>query len=202
MSYAARVILVVSLLVAASHSALAIREFDIRTIESLGRKLYEKSQQGSGSQSELEQRAVRSAKGALKGVDVRGYRFVVVPDPKGSGFLVYALATSANPEDIVVGIHYRLTVAADASRVERLDALSRTHFVVSKKNLPQGYQKLAGFVLGQVVSNKPVETLVYLTLHHKTRCLIVTPDASVWRIDNGRIRKEKKKAMERESSRQ
>ena len=199
MSYAVRVTVAVFLLVAASHSALAIREFDIRTIESLGRKLYQKSQQGSGSQSELEQRAVRSAKGVLKGVDLRGYRFVVVPDPKGFGFLVYALATSADPEEIVVGIHYRVNVAVDATRAERVDALSRTRFVASMRNLPQGYQKLAGFFFGQVVSNKPVETLVYLTLHHKTRCMIVTPDASVWWIDNGRISKDKKKATERDS---
>src|SRR5436190_14460735 len=122
MSYVTRVIVVLSLLFAASHSAFAIREFDIRTIESLGRKLYEKDQQSSSSQSEPEQRARRSAKDALKGIDLRGYRFVVLSDPKGSGFLVYALATSRDPEEIVVGIHYRVTVSADASRVERADA--------------------------------------------------------------------------------
>jgi hypothetical protein len=198
MSYALRVVVAFLVLVVASHSAHAVREFDIKTIESLGHKLYEKSR--SSSQSELEQRAVRSAKDALKGVDLRGYRFVVVSDPKGSGFLVYALATSADPGEIVVGIHYRVTVSADASRAERVDALSRTRFVASKKNLPQGYQKLAGFFFGQIVSNRPVETLVYLTLHHKTRCMVVTPDASVWWIDNGRITKDKKKATERESS--
>ena len=202
MSYATRLTAILALLLAVSHSALAIREFDIKTTESLGRKLYEKSR--SGSQSELERRAVRSAKDALKGVDLRGYRFVVVSDPKGSGFLVYALATSADPREIVVGIHYRVTVSSDASRAERVDALSRTRVVASEKNLPQRYQKLAGFVLAQVVSNRPVETLVYLTLHHKTRCMVVTPDASVWWIDNGRITKDKKKAeaMERESSAQ
>ncbi|HVF70477.1 MAG TPA: hypothetical protein VM940_02615 [Chthoniobacterales bacterium] len=111
MSYAARFALVVPLLFAAGHSALAIREFDIRTIESLGRKLYEKAQQGSGSHSELEQRA-------------------------------------------------------------------------------------AGIVLGQVVSNKPVETLVYLTLRHRVPCMIVTPDESVWWIESGKITKDKKKASE------
>lgn len=195
MSYAIRVILVVGLLVAATHSAFAIREFDIRTLESLGRKLYEKSQEPSSSQSERDQRAIRSAKDALKGIDLRGYRFVVLPDPKGSGFLVYALATSPNREEIVVGIHYRVTVSADASRAERVDALSRTRIVARKKNLPAGYN-LVGFVLGQLVSNKPVETLVYLTLRHNASCMVATPDESVWWIENGKIRKEKKKASE------
>lgn len=196
MSYAARVILGVSLLVAATPSAFAIREFNIRTIESLGRKLYEKSQQGSGSQSELEQRAIRSAKETLEGVDLRGYRFAALPDPKGSGLLVYALATNAKPDEIVAGIHYRVTVSADGTRVEGVDALSRTHVVVTSKALPKGYKKLAGFVLGQVVSNKPVETFVYLTLRHRVPCMIVTPDGSVWWIESGKITKDKKKASE------
>ena len=186
----------VSLLVVASHSALAIREFDIRTIESLGRKLYEKSQQGSGSQSKLDQRAVRSAKDVLTGVDLRGYRFVVIPDPKGSGCLVYALATSAKLDEIVAGIHYRVTVSADGTRAERVDALSRSRVVVTPKALPKGYKKLAGFVLGQVVSDKPVETFVYLTLQHRVPCMIVTPDESVWWIESGKISKDKKKASE------
>src|SRR5439155_738984 len=83
-------------------------------------------QQSSSSQSEPEQRAIRSAKDALKAIDLRGYRFVVLSDPKGSGFLVYALATSRDPEEIADGIHYRVSVSADASRAERVDALSRT----------------------------------------------------------------------------
>jgi hypothetical protein len=131
----------------------------------------------------------------LKGIDLRGYRFVVLSDPKGSGFLVYALATSRDPEEIVVGIHYRVTVSADASRAERVDALSRTRIVATKKNLPQGY-RLVGFVLGQLVSDKPVETLVYLTLRHNASCMVVTPNQSVWWIEHGKIRKEKKKASE------
>jgi hypothetical protein len=196
MSYAARVIIAVSLFVVASRSTFAIREFDIHTIESLGRKLYEKAQQSSSSQSELEQRAILSAKDALKGIDLRGYRFVVLPDPKGSGFLVYALATSRDPEEIVVGIHYRVTVSADASHAERVDALSRTRVVATKKNLPQGYQHLAGFVLGQIVSDKPVETLVYVTLLHKASCMVITPDESMWWIQNGKISKDKRKALE------
>jgi hypothetical protein len=199
MSYVTRVILCVGFLIAASHSAFAIREFDIRTLESLGRKLYEKSQQASSSQTELEQRAIRSAKDALKGSDLRGYRFVALPDPKGSGFLIYALATSPDPEEIVVGIHYRVTVSADASRAERVDALSRTRIVARKENLPQGY-RLVGFVLAQVVSDKPVETLVYLTLRDNASCMVVTPDESVWWIEHGKIRKDKKKPSEIKAS--
>jgi hypothetical protein len=199
MSYATRVIVVVALFAFTSRTAFAIREFDIRTIESLGRKLYEKSQKGSSSQSELEQRAIRSAKDGLKGIDLRGYRFLVLRDPKGSGFLVYALATSRDPEEIVVGIHYRVSVPVDASRVERVDALSRTRIVARKKNLPQGY-RLVGFVLAQVVSDKPVETLVYLTLRHNASCMVVTPDESVWWIEHGKIRKDKKKPSEIKAS--
>jgi hypothetical protein len=120
---------------------------------------------------------------------------LVLPDPKGSGLLVYALATSRDPEEIVVGIHYRVSVPADASRVERVDALSRTRIVARKKNLPQGY-RLVGFVLAQVVSDKPVETLVYLTLRHNASCMVVTPDESVWWIEHGKIRKDKKKPSE------
>ncbi|MFN2509729.1 MAG: hypothetical protein ABR589_13285, partial [Chthoniobacterales bacterium] len=169
-------------------------------IEALGRKLYEQTQRGSGAQGSVQQRAERSARDALKDVHLRGYRLAVVPDPKGSGFLVYALATSADPDEIVTGIHYRVTVSADGSRAEQVDALSRTRLIITKQSLPKGYQKLAGFVLGQVVSDKPVETFVYLTLLHKKPCMIVTLDASVWSIENGKITKEKKKATEYKAS--
>jgi hypothetical protein len=185
------------LLVLVSPGAFAIREFDIHTIESLGRQLYEQTQRGSKSRTELQHRAERAAIEALKGAALRGYRFVVLPDPKGRGFLVYALATSADPTDIVAGVHYRVTISADATRAERVDALSRSRAVIPKNGggLPSGYHR-EGFVLGQVVSNKPVETFVYLSLLHKSLCLIVTPDASVWSIENGKIRKEKEKANE------
>jgi len=83
MAYAIRVIVALALLVGGSRTAFAIREFDIRTIERLGRKLYEKSQQSSSSQSEQEQHVVRSAKDALKGVDLRGYRFVGLARSEG-----------------------------------------------------------------------------------------------------------------------
>lgn len=185
------------LLLFVSPRAFAIREFEIHTIESLGRQLYEQTQRGSGSRGELQQRAERTAIDALKGAALRGYRFVVLPDPKGRGFLVYALATSADPTDIVAGVHYRVTVSADATRAERVDALSRSRVVIPKNGggLPSGYHR-EGFVLGQVVSNKPVETFVYLSLLHRSPCLIVTPDASVWWIENGKIKKDKKKANE------
>ncbi|MEY2511684.1 MAG: hypothetical protein QOE26_2447, partial [Verrucomicrobiota bacterium] len=199
MSYPTRVIVAVALLIASGGNAFAIREFDIRTIEALGRNIYEKARQASSSQSELERRAIRTASDALKGINLRGYRFVVLTDPKRSGLLVYALATSANRDEIVAGVHYRLTVSADGRRAEQVDALSRTRVVITSHSLPSKYN-LVGFVLGQIVSDKPVETFVYLTLLHKKPCMIATPDGSVWWIENGKIRKEKKKATDRTAS--
>jgi hypothetical protein len=168
--------------------ASEIREFELQTIELLGRQLYEHRNQSAKSLSERQGRGVQVAKGALSGRIDQSYKFVVLNDPDGSGFLVFALATSKVPSDVVLGIHYRVTVSADAKKVERVDALSRSAIVMSSADVVKGYHSW-GFSVSHIVSRTPLETHVYATLLYKTRLAVATMDRTVWGIENGKIRK-------------
>jgi hypothetical protein len=68
-------------------------------------------------------RAVEATKAGLNNRIGKTYTFIVLHDPTKSGYLVYALATGKDPSEVVLGIHYRVTVSADGSKVERVDAL-------------------------------------------------------------------------------
>lgn len=173
-----------------SLQASEIREFDLKTIESLGRQLYEHRNQNSKSLSEVENGALEATKASLKGRIDKTYKFIVLHDPTKSGYLVYALATSKDPNDIVLGIHYRVTVSADASRVERVDPLSRSALVLNHRDsqLPKGYHPV-GFYAIHLVSRTPVETHVCATLLHSTKLVIMTMDRTSWAIENGKISK-------------
>ena len=178
-------------LIACSSARAAIRDFPLRTIEKLGRELYVQTQ-GPQSLTEPQQRAKRAAMAALPQLEKQGYRFAVLSDPERKGHLVYALATSRNPQDVVVGLHYRVSVSLDG-RVQRVDPLARSPLVIRPgEGLPAG-SKQVGFYSSCMVSSRPVETLVYVSLLHRQPCAVGTADGSVWFIENGKIRKDQKK---------
>lgn len=168
-----------------------IREFDIKTIERLGDELTRVSQtRGKGATTPVRKRAQRTAKAALHGklFNLR-YDYVVLSDPGGSGFLVYALGETGKPGDVVVCGHFRVTVSADGERVQRIDALSHSVIVENKNRdpSPQGYSRVA-MVVSSIVSNKPVETFIYASNLLRLKMVIATPPkGQVWFIENGKI---------------
>lgn len=104
--------------------ASEIREFDLKTIERLGNELTRVSQSSDrGATNPARKRAVQTAKKALQGklFNIR-YDYVVLDDPDGSGFLVYALASTGKPTDFVLPGHFRVTVSADGSEAQRVAA--------------------------------------------------------------------------------
>jgi hypothetical protein len=182
---------VVFAFIACSSATAAIRPFPLRTIERLGRELYQQTQR-SQDLTEPQQRAKRAAMAALPRLDKQRYRFAVLTDPERKGYLVYALATSRNPQDIVVGLHYRVSVAPDG-RVDRVDPLALSDLVIRPgQGLPAGSTQV-GFYCSCMVSNQPVETLVYVTLLHRQPCVVAMADYSTWVIENGKISKGDKK---------
>src|SRR5438874_7777156 len=86
-----------------------IREFDLKTIERLGNELTRVSQtRDRGATSPVRNRAKQTAMAALKGKLFNiHYDYVVLNDPDGSGFLVYALGKGLKPGDVVVCGHFR-----------------------------------------------------------------------------------------------
>jgi len=189
-----RVVLLLAAILISSGAVFAseIREFDLKTIERLGNELTQVSQtRDKGATTPIRKRAQQTAKAALRGklFDVH-YDYVVLDDPDGSGFLVYALGKGSRPSDTVVHGHFRVTVSADGSKAERVDALAHSIFVDTKESPVVGNYKKVAFSMNQPVGSRPVETLVYASNHMKMPIAVATPPhGQVWFIENGKITK-------------
>jgi hypothetical protein len=164
-----------------------IREFDLKTIERLGNEVTRASQRPDrGATNPVRQRAKQTAIAALKGklFDIR-YDYVVLNDPDGSGFLVYALAATEKPDEVVLGGHFRVSVSGDGDKVEQVDSLSRTLNAVRKKG-PDA-TTAEGLWTIQLVSEKPVETFIYLSNLNRLPIFVGTPDRTIWKVEHGKI---------------
>lgn len=178
------VLLTTSILVCAlTMFASEIRDFDLKTIERLGNELTRVTQApDKGATSLAKKKAKQTAIAALNGklFDLR-YDYVVLDDPDGNGFLVYALGAARKANEVVLAGHFRVTVSPDGEKAERIDALSRTKNVVPWRS---GAQAL--WII-QLVSNKPVETFIYLSNFHHSPIYVGTPDRTIWKVDRGKV---------------
>lgn len=187
------IILSIFLCVVVAAGASEIREFDIKTIERLGNELTRVSQTSAkGATDPVRKRAKQTAIAALKGklFDIR-YDYIVLNDPDGSGFLVYALGRGSRPSDTVIFGHLRVTVSADGQKAEQVDALSNS-VLIDNKNVdtsPRGYHKVA-FACATAIGTRPSETLIYASNLMKMPIAVATPPkGQVWFIENGKITK-------------
>ena len=183
--------LVLAIVAFSCSSVLAsqIREFDLKTVSRLGARLARLSDTADkGATTPVRKRARETAVAALKGrlFDIP-YNYVVLDDPDGSGFLVYALAHSKN--EIILGGHFRVTVSSDGSKVERVDALSNT--LLRQPPPPKGLEgeKPLTVSMSQIVSNRPLETCVYTSVHDKVIVGVgmVNDNAKVWMFVGDKI---------------
>jgi hypothetical protein len=131
----------------------------------------------------LRYKARETAVAALQGkfFDIN-YNFEVLDDPKGSGFLVYALAATNKKGEYPTGGHYRVTVSSDASRAEQIDLLSQ--FMKSRE---KPGVKLEWITSSQVASNIPVETWIYSSNLYHVPVMLGMMDGSTWLINKGQI---------------
>jgi hypothetical protein len=170
--------------------ASEIREFDVKTLQRLGNELTRVSQtRDRGATTPERKRARETAIAALRAnVPNIHYDYVVLDDPAGDGFLVYALGSTQKSGQLVLGGHIRVSVSADGRTVKRIDPLSRTLLIEDEKNtgLPKGTH-LVGSYYNQIVSVKPVETLIYISNISRRPVLVQTPDGKIWQIANGKM---------------
>jgi hypothetical protein len=166
--------------------AAEIREFDLKTVARLGAELARVSETADrGATTPVRKRARQTAIAAVQGKLFNApYNYAVLDDPDGSGFLVYALAHSG--DKIVLGGHLRVTVSADGKKAERVDALSHSLLIP-----PAGSkgEKPIGVTMSQSVSNKPLETCVYISLHDKVIVFVgmTNDNAKVWSFIGDKI---------------
>jgi hypothetical protein len=162
--------------------AAGIREFDLKTTAQLGRELNRVSQRpDKGATNDVRRRARQTGIDAVKSrlFKVR-YDFLVVDDPDRNGFVVYAMPTK--PGEIVLGGNFRVTVSADGSKAERVDAMARTLLPAPKPPKGMEGQKPLTVSMSQIVSNRPLETCVYTSLHDNVIVSVgmVNDNAKVW----------------------
>jgi hypothetical protein len=170
--------------------ASEIREFDIKTLEKLGNELARVSQQPDrGATTPVRKQARETTIAALKGKLFNiHYDYVVVDDPDGSGFLVYALGSTGKRGETVLAGHFRVTVSADGEKAERVDALSRSLAINrAGEGLPVGSHQV-GMYMVQIVSLKPVETLIYTSRLADAPIYVGTLDHRMSAIENGKIK--------------
>jgi len=111
--------------------------------------------------------------------------FVVLSDPDGSGFLVYILRPKVAMDEVPIGGHYRITVAADARHVEQVDRLSASCLTQQRKG-PKG-ETIVALTMSHVVSATPVETHVFLSLQEQMPFYVSTAADKIWKVEDGRI---------------
>ena len=190
--------LVLSILFASSSVfATEIREFDLKTVERLGNELVRTTQRPDrGATDPVRNRARQTAKAALKNrLFDATYDAVVLNDPDGKGFLVYALALADTRRMIQTGGHYRVTVSADGGTVERIDLLAG--FTQQKLE-----KEILIIVSTQHSSNLPAETWLYTSHVYRVPVYLATKDGAFWTIANGKIHKLSKAEMDATESKQ
>ena len=115
------------------------------------------------------------------------YNTVVLKDPEADAWLVYLLAATTEPDVIVVGGHYRMTVSGDGSTLLRTDKLFRSCLRLPSRpqDLPQGTTPVALYMT-HVVSESPVEPHVFLNLQFDVDFMIETPlNGATWFVSEG-----------------
>jgi hypothetical protein len=170
-----------------------IREFSLPTLERLGNELIRTSQRPDrGATDPVRKRARQTAKAALKNrLFDATYDAVVLNDPDGKGFLVYALALADTKRMTQTGGHFRVTVSPDGGAVERIDLLSA--FIQQK--IEKG-KELAAIVSSQNSSSLPAETWLYTSHVYRIPVALVTRDGAFWTIESGKIHKLTKAEMD------
>ncbi len=133
--------------------------------------------------------ARRAAIAAIPKFMTESYNFEVLDAPDGKGFLVYGLASTKDPNEVVVGGHYRVSVAPD-SKVQQVDALSRSFLVLQRRSpdVPKD-SDVVGLSMSHIVSDTPVETHVFVSLLHKIPLYVATSEHNIWRVSDGEITK-------------
>jgi hypothetical protein len=128
---------------------------------------------------------------ALKNVErpcSNRYNTVALKDPEHDSWLVWALAATTDPKILFVGGHYRFSIDKNGDQIIQRDALSRGCLTMT---MPENAKdrKIVAQASIQLVSNIPVETVVWLNLQSKIPMIVITPDRTEWTVLDGKIHK-------------
>lgn len=125
-------------------------------------------------------RAVETAKKARFPSCDRRYNHAVLPASMigRDGWLVYLLAAHQRHGEVVIGGHARIHVSADGTRILETYPLSKGCLVMPFEPGPAPN----AIVTSTLISDRPLETHVYLSLLHKLP-VFVSAGGKLWKID-------------------
>jgi hypothetical protein len=112
------------------------------------------------------------------------YNAVVLDDPDSDGWLVWLLASTNQPNQLILTGHYRFRISADGTEVLRRDQLSAT-CIIQTVDPAQG--QLAALNVSHIVSPQPVETHVFASLLYRLPIYVVAGD-KLYGVEGARIR--------------
>lgn len=120
------------------------------------------------------------------------YNPVILPGniAHADGWVVYLLAATMTPGEVVIGGHFRVELSPTGTEVKRVLPLSKSCLRLPPFNRP-GSQQIAAMTT-HLISDTPIETHVYLSLLHRTP-IYVSTDLGVWKVEGGKIQFEQKR---------
>jgi hypothetical protein len=144
-------------------------------------------------------KARQTAADALKGrLYNLAYNTEVLNDPDGDGFLVYALGATTKTNEVVLAGHFRVTVSSDGGKAQQVDALSRSLLVNNRNEGVPADSTAVAMYMTQLVSSKPVETLIYTSRLTSMPIVVATaPEGRIWEIEDGKMKDTGKSAAKK-----
>lgn len=110
------------------------------------------------------------------------YNPVVMKDPDSDSWLVWLLASTTDPNQVIMTGHYRFRVSADGQAVLNRDQLSASCVIQPR---PPG--EAMGLGVSHIVSDLPVETHVFTSLLYRLPVYVIIGDKT-WHVNGARIR--------------
>jgi hypothetical protein len=120
------------------------------------------------------------------------YNTVALKDPESDGWLVWALASTTDPNLLLIGGHYRFTISADGKSIRSSDALFRGCLRLDKREQAKAVAQNknlvpSGQMVSHVVSLTPVETHVFASLTYQSVFHVGTNDGRAWKVDGNKV---------------
>jgi hypothetical protein len=164
--------------------------FEIR-LEEVSEPIFRKREDRSLTESQLARfRARNLALDAIEKPCSERYNPVVLEHPTEDAFLVYALAATTDPDAVPVGGHYRFSISKDGKTLLRSERLSASCLTLDKtpEDMPPG-ASISALTMSHIVSERPLEVHVFLSLLHEMDFYVIAEKAVIWRISEGKMRR-------------
>jgi hypothetical protein len=138
-------------------------------------------------------RARETAMRAMPGRCADRYNPVILPGniAYADGWVVYLLAATTTPGEIMIGGHFRVELSATGTEVKQVLPLSKTCLRQPPPSSSPGFEPVA-LMTTHLISNTPIETHVYLSLLHRKPIYVAT-DMGLWKVEGGKIQFQEKR---------